>query len=42
VFITTSEFTSGVDVEVRERPYQIELMDYIKLSNKIRGVILKC
>jgi len=42
VFITTSEFTSGVDSEVEKRAYPIELMDYVKLMNKIRGAVLKC
>lgn len=42
VFITTSEFTSGVAVELKEYAYPIELMDYVKLSNKIRGAVLKC
>jgi len=42
VFITTSDFTSGVVDEVEEFAYPIELMDYVKLSNRIRGAVLKC
>lgn len=42
VFITTSEFTSGVDDEMRKYAYPIALMDYVQLSNRIRGTILKC
>lgn len=41
VFITTSDFTSGACDEVRKRGYPIELMDYIKLSNRIRGAVIK-
>ncbi len=41
VFVTTSEFTSGVINEVKSNGYPIELMDYIKLSNKIRGAVIK-
>lgn len=41
VFVTTSDFTSGVFNEVNNMGYPIELMDYVKLSNKIRGAIIK-
>lgn len=41
VFVTTSDFTSGVINEVRTSGYPIELMDYTKLTNKIRGAVIK-
>jgi len=41
VFVTTSDFTSGVGNELSKSGYPIELMDYVKLSNKIRGAIVK-
>ena len=41
VFVTTSDFTSGATNEVRKSGYPIELMDYVKLSNKIRGTVVK-
>ncbi len=41
IFVTTSDFTSGVRNEVTSSRYPIELMDYVKLSNKIRGTIVK-
>ena len=41
VFVTTSDFTSSVSDEVIRSGYPIELMDYVKLSNKIRGAVIK-
>jgi hypothetical protein len=41
VFITTSDFTAGARDEVREIGYPVELIDYAKLSNQIRGAVIK-
>ena len=41
VFITTSNFTSGVVNEVQRCGYPIELMDYAKLTNRIRRAVVK-
>ena len=41
VFVTTSDFTSGIMNEVRTSGYPIELMDYAKLTNRIRGAVVK-
>ncbi len=41
VFVTTSHFTSGVSEEVSKSGYPIELMDYVKLSNRIRRAVIK-
>lgn len=41
VFVTTSDFTSDASAEVKKCAYPIELMDYVKLTNKIRGAVMK-
>ncbi|MFA7241317.1 MAG: DUF2034 domain-containing protein [Sulfuricellaceae bacterium] len=41
VFVTTSDFTSDANVAVKKCAYPIELMDYVKLTNRIRGTVIK-
>lgn len=41
VFITTSDFTRDANDEVCRNGYPIELMDYVKLSNRIRSTVIK-
>lgn len=41
VFVTTSDFTSDSKEEVQRSGYPIELMDYVKLTNKIRSTVIK-
>ena len=41
VFVTTSDFTSSANDEVCKSGYPIELMDYVKLSNRIRSTVIK-
>ncbi len=41
VFVTTSDFTKNAQEEVCVSGYPIELMDYVKLTNKIRSAVIK-